>query len=132
MSSPFLDTNVFVYLVTGDPRSEIAAAIVAKPYRISVQTLNEFALAGRRKLRLDWLEINLILEEIKTGSEEIFPQTLASHQRALALAQRYGVRIYDANQLAVALGAGAELFISEDMHDGLVIENRLIIRNPFA
>jgi len=34
--------------------------------------------------------------------------------------------------LAVALRAGCTTFLSEDMHDGLVIDDRLTISDPFA
>ena len=34
--------------------------------------------------------------------------------------------------IAAALLAGADTFLSEDMHAGLVVENQLTIVNPFA
>ena len=33
--------------------------------------------------------------------------------------------------VAAALLAGADILYSEDMHDGLLVEDRLRIRNPF-
>ena len=40
--------------------------------------------------------------------------------------------VYDGLIVAAALGAGCDLLWSEDLHDGLVIEQRLRIVNPFA
>ena len=47
------------------------------------------------------------------------------------LAARYGLSVYDAMIVASALLAGADTLYSEDMHDGLLVENCLRIRNPF-
>jgi len=59
---------------------------------------------------------------------------LPAHRRYTfipALAERYGVSIYDAMIAASALQADCEALWSEDMHDGIAIENRLRISNPF-
>ena len=49
----------------------------------------------------------------------------------LALAERYGLSVYDAMIAASALHAECDTLWSEDMHDGLVIEDQLRIVNPF-
>jgi predicted nucleic acid-binding protein len=53
------------------------------------------------------------------------------HDTGLALAERYGISIYDAMIVAAALRADCDTLWSEDMHNGLIIENRLRILNPF-
>ena len=50
----------------------------------------------------------------------------------MRLAERYQFRIYDAMIVAAALAAGCDTLWSEDMQDGLMIDDRLAIRNPFA
>ena len=47
-------------------------------------------------------------------------------------ARRYKIAFYDAAIVAAALLADCDTLWSEDMHDGLVIDGRLTIRNPFA
>lgn len=47
------------------------------------------------------------------------------------LAARYGFAFYDAVIVASALEAGCTTLMSEDMQDGLVVEARLTVRNPF-
>jgi len=49
----------------------------------------------------------------------------------LALAERYGLSIYDAMIAASALHADCDRLWSEDMQDGMLIEQRLRIANPF-
>jgi predicted nucleic acid-binding protein len=48
------------------------------------------------------------------------------------LAERYGFSIYDAMIVASALVAGCTTLWSEDMQNGLLVENKLRIVNPFA
>jgi predicted nucleic acid-binding protein len=47
------------------------------------------------------------------------------------LAERYQLGVYDGMIVAAALVAGCTTLYSEDMHDGLVID-QLTIRNPYA
>jgi len=55
----------------------------------------------------------------------------ATHMEALSVAERYGYAIFDALMIASALQAGSKILWSEDMQDGMVIEGRLRISNPF-
>jgi predicted nucleic acid-binding protein len=49
-----------------------------------------------------------------------------------ALAARHGFSVYDAMIVAAALIAGCETLLSEDMADGMLVEDQLRIVNPFA
>ena len=60
------------------------------------------------------------------------PVTLKTHETGLALAERYRLSIYDGMIAAAALLAGCDRLWSEDMQDGLVIDGRLRIADPFA
>ena len=59
------------------------------------------------------------------------PVTVETRETGLALAERYGPSVYDAMIAASALHAECDTLWSEDMHDGIVIEDRLRIANPF-
>ncbi len=50
----------------------------------------------------------------------------------LAPAERYGLAVYDAMIAAAALLADCDTLLSEDMQDGLVIDGRLRVVDPFA
>jgi predicted nucleic acid-binding protein len=128
----FLDTNVFVYaIVQDDPRSDDAEELIAEGGRVSVQVLNEFAAVARRKTNMAWGEVQLALETIKILCPDPLPITLDTHQEALAIAEKYGFKIYDALIVASALEARCTILYSEDMQDGQVIERQLTIRDPF-
>jgi predicted nucleic acid-binding protein len=58
--------------------------------------------------------------------------TIETHERALRIAERYGLSIYGALMVSAALLANCKTLHSEDMQDGQVIERQLTIRNPFA
>lgn len=128
----FVDTNVLFYAFTDDRRRDAAQRTVAEPFMISTQVLNEFANSARRKLKLDWPTINLRLLSIRAQSAAIHPVTLETHALGLHFAERYHLSVYDGMVVAACWLANCETLWTEDMHDGLVIEGRLTIRNPFA
>jgi predicted nucleic acid-binding protein len=128
----FFDTNVFVYaLVQDDPRSGKAEELIAEGGSVSVQILNEFVDVARRKAKMTWDEVRFAIENIESLCPDPLPVTLDTHKEALAIAERYGYRIYDALMVASALEAKCTILYSEDMQDGQVIDHRLTIRNPF-
>jgi predicted nucleic acid-binding protein len=128
----FLDSNVLLYtFARGDSRQGVAAGLLARGGAISVQVLNEFASVARRKLKLSWPEVAEALTALRALCPAPLPLTLATHESALAIAERSGYALYDALILASALEAGCETLYSEDMQDGQVVDGRLTIRNPF-
>jgi len=130
--SAFFDTNVFVYaIVQDDPRSERAEDLIAEGGTVSVQVLNEFAAVVRRKTKMPWDEVRFAIENITALCPDPLPITLDTHQEALAIAEKYGYKIYDALIVASALEARCTILYSEDLQDRQVIDGRLTIRNPF-
>ena len=127
-----LDTNVIVYAYSKDHRALRAVELLRQGHAISVQTLNEFVNAARRKLNFTEDEIEDALTDIVTACRPIHSITLVTHTAAFALSQRYRLKIYDALIVTVALEARCTTLFSEDMHDGLIVDGRLTIRNPFA
>jgi predicted nucleic acid-binding protein len=128
----FFDTNIFVYaIVQGDARADDAEALVAEGGSVSVQVLNEFVAVARRKTNMSWSEIQLALESVMVLCPNPLPLTLDTHQQAMVIAETYGFNIYDALIVASALEARCTTLYSEDMQDGLVVEGKLTIRNPF-
>ena len=128
----FCDTNILLYRFIDDPKSRISKALMADPFMISVQVLNEFANVARRKLRVDWDEINTRLILVRALATAIHPITLENHALGLHFAERYQLGIHDSMIVASALLAGCDTLYSEDMQHGMVIEGRLNICNPFV
>ena len=128
----FLDTNILIYAThQDDPRSGIAGELLARGGVISVQVLNEFANAARRKLRLSWGEIRSALADIRALYPIVRAVGTDTHEAALGLAERDGFAFYDALIVAAAMKAGCTTLWTEDMQDGRTIDG-LTIRNPFA
>ncbi len=130
MSAEFADTNVILYLLDDGPKADRAEQILGRKPRISVQVLNEALANCRRKARLNWEETRLFLAGIQATSE-VEALSLQSHEVGRALAERYDLSIYDAMIVASALIAGCTTLWSEDMQDGMLIEDQLRIVNPF-
>ena len=130
-SKAFIDTNILLYLLSADTdKADRAEVIVRKGGLISVQVLNEIANVARRKLAMPWREINKVLALIRSVCP-VAPLTIETHDRGRCVAERYKLSVYDAMIVAAALLAGCETLHSEDMQDGLLIDNQLRIRNPF-
>jgi len=132
MAGEFLDTNVLIYAFTDDPRNQKAQELLGKGCVIGVQVLNEFTNVARRKLGMTWEELREALSSILIVCPTVLPMDLDIHSDALAIAERYGFRIFDALMIASALHGGCEILWSEDMQDGMVIDGRLRIANPFC
>lgn len=129
--SAFLDTNVLLYLLSGDAvKAGRAEQLVSAGGSISVQVLNEFAATAIRKARMSWGEVAEALDAVR-ASCEVEALTVETHDRGRALAERYGFSVYDAMIVASAVLAGATTLYSEDLQDGLRVDGRLTIRNPF-
>lgn len=126
----FIDTNVLVHFTGSDERALAAETLVAGGGTISVQVLNELTLVWRRKYDYSWNLVRETLWSLRTLLE-VSPVVVDTHVLGLSIAERYQLQIYDSLLLASALLAGCETFLSEDLHDGLVVEGQLIIRNPF-
>lgn len=127
-----VDSNVLIYLALRDPaKASRAARILFGGVTISVQVLNEVTNVLRRKSRFDWDEVARFLVLVRRFAD-ILPLTDAIHRDGLRLARRYKFAVYDAMIVAAALDAGCAILWSEDMQDGLVVDGRLTIRNPFG
>ncbi len=132
MPGSFLDTNVLVYLASGDPaKADCVETLLASGCTISVQVLNEIANVARRKMKLGWEEARDFLEMVRALTI-VEPVSIETHDEGLRLAARYNLSVYDSMIVGAALLAGCETLWSEDMQDGLRIDERLLIRNPFV
>jgi predicted nucleic acid-binding protein len=127
----FLDTNVLLYLLSDDePKAARAEALLAQGASISVQVLNEFASVATRRAGLTLPEVREVLGSIR-GLCTVQPIDLPTHERGLAIAERFGFSIYDSMILAAAALAGCKVLCTEDLQDGQRIDG-VTIRNPFA
>ena len=131
MPGSFFDTDVLIYIASGDPiKAGRTEELIRGGGTISVQMLNEITNVARGKMGLSWPETHAFLALIR-GLLPVQTVTVETHETGLALAERYGLSVYDAMIAAAALHAGCDTLWSEDMQDGMMIEGRLRIVNPF-
>ena len=131
MSAEFADTNVVLYLLDDGPKADRAEDILGQGPRISVQVLNETMVNCRRKAGLSWEETGAFLAGVQSLCE-VEDLSVQTHLVGRALAEKYQLSVYDAMIVSAALIAGCTTLWSEDMHDGLLVEDQLRVVNPFT
>ena len=131
MPASFFDTNVLVYIASGNAaKADRAEAIVAAGGAISVQVLNELTNVARRKMRMSWADTHSFLNMMRSLLT-VHPLTVETHETGLRLAERCGFSVYDAMIAASALHAGCYTLCSEDMQHGMLLDEGLRVINPF-
>ncbi|MEZ4634053.1 MAG: PIN domain-containing protein [Caldilineaceae bacterium] len=134
-TSCFIDTNVWLYafIASQDERkSNLANKLIQKSRStiVSVQVINEvcanlvkreqFTPAQTRDVISDFYAICVVV-----GQDEIVLIM------ATELRERYSLSHWDSLIVASAIISGATTLYSEDLHDGLVIDQKLTVMNPF-
>jgi len=136
----FLDTNIFIYSIDTSPaqyeKADIARQIVRQHIRngtgvISIQVLQEFYQVSTRKIEvslstedaLEYLHHIAVLETVHPD----FTMLVAG----VHLHKRLKISFWDALSVQAAMGAGCALLLTEDLQDGLQVDD-LIIKNPFV
>jgi len=132
MPGSFLDTNLLIYLASGAAKkADRVERLLSDGAIISVQVLNELANVLRRKLGWSWQDTHSFLSAVKALAT-VTPPTVDAHEAGLALSERHGFSIYDGQIVGAAMLAGCDTLWSEDMQDGLLVADRMRIRNPFV
>ena len=130
-ADPFFDTSVLLYLLSDDTaKADRIETLLSARGVVSVQVLNEFAVVALRKLKMPLNEVREILDTIRAVCA-VEPITVETHDRGLAVFERYKFSLYDSMLVAAALIAGAKIVYSEDLQHGQVIDNQLRVTNPF-
>jgi predicted nucleic acid-binding protein len=131
MPGSFLDSNIVLHLASEDLlKADRAQELVAEGGTISVQVLNEIANISRPKMGLSWAETRNFLLLIR-GLLKVEPITIEIHDFGISLAERYQLSVYDSMIVSAALSAECDTLLSEDLQDGLLINGRLRVLNPF-
>lgn len=114
------------------PRARWRSTRSLQPHRgiLAVQSLLEFIAVVRRK-RPQSLPSALAKVSAWSAVFETASTTRLVAERAARLSRDHGLQIWDAVIFAAASDAGADILLSEDMHDGFALDG-LRISNPFA
>lgn len=134
----FIDSNVWLYAATQsqdnppDPRHETARQLITQvqPY-LSVQVINEVTINLLRKFNFGEAEIRSLVGSFYKNYT-VFALDADTFIQASMLREAYQLSFWDSLIVSSALQHQCALLYSEDMQNGLVVENRLQICNPFA
>lgn len=129
----FLDTNIVIYAYSVDQaqKYQIARALIeAGNAVISTQVLNEYCNSTHKKYPQMFDRVEQTLHELLAVLQvrDLMPSTSL---HAVQLTRRYGYSYYDSLIVASAIEAECSVLVSEDMQNGMLIDDRLRIVNPF-
>jgi len=132
----FIDSNVWVYLFSNNenPKAKVVEKFlddntVKSVFVTSCQVVNEVCNVLKRH-RLAEEKIRTVIESI---TSICLIQDISKEVCLLAstLRERHSLSFWDSIIVATAKTAGCSSLISEDMHDGLVLD-KLRIKNIFS
>ena len=131
----FVDSNIWLYaFITGqDPvkhhqAKQLLAAIGT--IVVSSQVVNEVCATMIRKEKRPETDIRDFIDDFYT-LYTVIDVDQSQIVTASWLRERYGLSFWDGIIVASALRSRVPILYSEDMQDGLVIEQQLQIINPF-
>ena len=129
----FVDTNVLLYALSGHDserakREQARALLMAEPFGVSVQVLQEFYV-NARKGNVGADDLDAMLAQLRRVP--VVENTLALFDRALAVHQRFGISYWDASIVAAAQELGAKTLYSENLSHGQHY-GAVQVLNPFA
>ncbi len=135
----FWDTNLWIYLLAesqneADKQKKITLENLLQEdneVHISVQVLNETANVLLKKYNLSVLDAQKYIEKISQITN-IHPLTEETVAYAFYLKNKYAFSWYDSLIVSAAKKANCTILYSEDLHNGLVVEETLVVKNPFA
>ncbi len=134
----FWDTNLWIYLLA-ETKNEADAKkkkilenllLNESNIHISVQVLNETANVLLKKYKLSVADAQSYVEKISqiTTVHALTQQTVTL---AFHLKEKYIFSWYDSLIVSAAKKANCTILYSEDLHNGLVVEENLLVKNPF-
>ncbi len=128
----FADSNIVLYLIDdiNKNKREKSLSLITQFPTISPQVVFETLNVCLKKYKLDKATTLSFIHSLLTTTE-LHKEDDEVVNSALFLYNKYLLQPFDAKIVASALDAGCNILYSEDMHNGLVIENRLTIVNPF-
>ncbi len=131
----FLDSNVWLYVFGANvdiEKHRIADVLIESPdIRISTQVIGEICNTLLRKTSITESRIQQMIEELYDQFHPWYLHDREQMLRASALRERYNLSHWDSFIVLAALETNCSILYSEDMHDGLVVDGTLTIRNQF-
>jgi len=132
----FIDTNIWLYVFLGDDRKKYKRATeyleknnIDSELIITYQVINEVTNILLKnnftELKIkEYIDYLFKISTVQDFSREIL--VIASSVR-----EQYSISFWDSILVGSALFAKCDTLVSEDMQDGLIVEETLTIVNPF-
>lgn len=140
MSEPeprcFVDSNIWLYAFIQSQdgeKSKIARELLGDDEEkliVSTQVVNEVCVNLLRKAKLEESAVQQVVHAFYSRYDVVVLEESVLLM-ASSLRQRYSLSYWDSLIVAAALISDSTILFSEDMQDGLVINGRLTITNPF-
>jgi predicted nucleic acid-binding protein len=131
----FLDANVLLYASSNAPedkvkREKAQRLILAAPFALSAQVLQEYITNALRKKQLGISEANIEAMLELAATAIVLPVTLELVISAVGIRRRFQVSHWDATIIAAAQELGCKTLYSEDLNHGQNY-NGVQVVNPF-
>ncbi|MCB0124932.1 MAG: PIN domain-containing protein [Caldilineaceae bacterium] len=129
----FIDSNIWLYafVKSNDTEKTSTASRLIQEVTpvISTQVINEVCINLLRKADFSEEQIRSLIDSFYE-TYRVIQMSRAIMENASHLRERYALSFWDSNIVSAALEANVTVLYSEDMHDGLFVNDRLRIINP--
>jgi predicted nucleic acid-binding protein len=133
MTKIALDSNILIYnhSIECEDKKLIARNFFKENPVVSSQVLSEYINVIKRNFKIPKLKLiqlcSLWLEKCT-----VQPVVFSTLKLAQSLIVKYDFQVFDSIIIASALEANCDILYSEDIQDGLLVEDKLTIKNPFV
>lgn len=135
----FWDSNLWIYLYLNSSDQEdirkrsILRSLIQEEcqFFVSAQVFNEVANVLIKKYFVGTQDIKNYLQAISSVAH-IIPLDENLSYAALDINTKYQLSWYDSLIVASSLQANCHILYSEDLHNGLVLEGKMRVINPFV
>jgi len=140
-SNIFIDSNIWIYAFLDSEKDHVKQRKsltlleempIGNTIISSVQVVNEFHWILSRKYGIDEAVIKTKVTKGIAALASVVPVGFKVYQDAFRIRAKYQVSFWDSLIVASALDNKCTLLYSEDMHHGLLIDNKLKVINPLA
>jgi predicted nucleic acid-binding protein len=128
----FIDSNIIVYLVDNRSKEKTKKAqdFLSPDFFISTQVITENVNVCLKKLHLN-KETTFDFARRILNRFRILQITEATLLKSFEISIKYQLSSWDSIIIATAILNNCSIIYSEDMQDGLIVENSVTIINPF-
>lgn len=135
LSGYFLDSNIWIYGLAKNQdkhKQKLSAQLIqTTSVVVSTQVINEVCINLIRKADFTEEQVRDLITAFYKGSRVIsFDMEILT--QASSLRERYALSFWDSLIVSSALYAGLSTLYSEDMQNGLIVNEQLEIVNPFG